>query len=455
MRRLAGVPILLAILLSLGLLPRWAGAAMAGAAGRDLLILRAGDGTTGEFITLASGARAGHQFPLGLLDHQGHMLYTATVGRDGQSVIQAIDAVSGRVLHSLALPGMYSTGNGDYVTSLVFGSGGAGNGGAQRIAPDGVSVESPLAGRLGRASRSGLPADLSEMLAVLSFNGRWLALRNQSSQDVTIVDTRAMRVAATLTLPDYLIGLDAISADGQRLYLIESLQQYGQHAYQVRLYDLRQGGLDPAPLRDKGEVPGSMDGVAWTRAWSPDGRWLYTLYVHPNGRGAFIHALSLQGRVAHCIDLPDAMVPDTVLAHYTLAVSPDGSSLYAVNPVLGRAVAVHGLPYGTPHVTTLSTRSGSPQRTLVSAALSSDGRTMFVATDHGVWAVDTGSFALRATYLSGQKVASVALGGDGRRLYALTAGSARLEALDLPSGRLLGSRPAQTGAWAIAQVISG
>ena len=35
------------------------------------------------------------------------------------------------------------------------------------------------------------------------------------------------------------------------------------------------------------------------------------------------------------------------LAHYALAVSPDGSALYAVNPVLGRVVGVRGgLPYG-------------------------------------------------------------------------------------------------------------
>ncbi len=35
------------------------------------------------------------------------------------------------------------------------------------------------------------------------------------------------------------------------------------------------------------------------------------------------------------------------LAHYTLAVSPDATALYAVNPVLGRLVVVRdGLPYG-------------------------------------------------------------------------------------------------------------
>ena len=44
--------------------------------------------------------------------------------------------------------------------------------------------------------------------------------------------------------------------------------------------------LDVNPVAEKEDTSGTMSGVAWTRAWAPDGDWLYTLYVHPGRAGA-------------------------------------------------------------------------------------------------------------------------------------------------------------------------
>jgi sugar lactone lactonase YvrE len=199
-----------------------------------------------------------------------------------------------------------------------------------------------------------------------------------------------------------------------------------------------------------------MSGVAWTRAWAPDGDWLYTFYVHPGRAGAFIHALGVEYHLAQCIILPNVGATAAQLAHFTLAAAPDSTALYAVNPVLGLAVAVRGsanaLPFSTPQLVALRTRAGSAQRTLNGAAVSGDGRTVFVATSRGVWVLDSGSLAVRATYLAGRSVASVALSGDGQRLYALESGRGAW-AIDPASGHILDSIPTSSGVWAIEQVI--
>jgi hypothetical protein len=86
------------------------------------------------------------------------------------------------------------------------------------------------------------------------------------------------------------------------------------------------------------------------------------------------------------------------------------------------------------------------------AAISPYGRTVYVATDHGIWAVATAPLDVRATYLVGQRISSVALSRDGSRLYALGADHS-LVALGVARGDVLGNA-VQSDAWAIEQVTS-
>lgn len=103
-------------------------------------------------------------------------------------------------------------------------------------------------------------------------------------------------------------SFDAISPDGSTIYLIHrylpprSGADYITH-YEVRALDAESGRLLPGPIVDPDEPDERMAGLPITRAYSPDGRWAYTLY-DGDGHEPFIHALDTVGRRAVCIDLP-------------------------------------------------------------------------------------------------------------------------------------------------------
>lgn len=451
MKALVRIPILFAALVALVALPASTRAAIPAAARHDVLMLRTGNSVYGAFTAVTVvGGRISSPLPLGLFDHSGRILYAA-IPQGGTSVVQAIDAASGRVLHTLTLAGNFSTAGGDYVPGALTSAQGASHG----VTPRGMAPRAILQRRI---SAGGFPVDASQTLSALSFNGRWLALRDATPGARTtyavVIDTTTMRVVATLRLPG-IFALDAISSDGASLYLLEQLAHAGPQAYQVRVYEVRRGRLVDDPLRENGEASTTIRGVAYTRLWSARGDWLFTLYVQPGRSGAFIHALGVAYRRVHCIVLHDGRAAAADLAHYALAVSHDGSTLYAVNPVLGRAAAVRGgLPYGRRDLVTLGMRAASPRGAETGAVLSRDGRTLFVATNRGVWAMAARTLTIRATYLVGQRVSSLALSRDGRRLYALEPSEGSIAALDAASGRVLGSLHTDGTAWAIARVMS-
>jgi hypothetical protein len=300
-------------------------------------------------------------------------------------------------------------------------------------------------------ARSGFPADGSQVLSALSFNARWLALREASSPSsinthFIVIDTQRMRVVADHTLSGQ-FGLDAISVDGTVLYLIQSLPDVGFGVYQVRAFDVARGMLERKVIAERGEKPGSMSGEAWTRTWSPDGSWLYTLYIESNGH-AFVHALNLQARVTECLDFPPIVRSTALMAHFTLSVAPDGRTLYAVNSALGVAIAIKNLP-ARMHLVHLPAHAGAPVRMQDAATVSPNGRIVFVATGTGVWVIDTSTLALKQTYVPDQEVASVALSRDGRRLFALSPTSGMIDMLDPNTGAAQDVLQPSANAWAI------
>ena len=141
-----------------------------------------------------------------------------------------------------------------------------------------------------------------------------------------VLDGRGLAVDRILRLKgDF--SFDALSPTGRLLYLIQYLSRRDPTQYQVRVYDLKTGRLDPKPIVDPEEEPGEMYGFPITRAVSPDGRWAYTLYdgqEHP-----FIHALDTSGRRAVCIDL-DSLHGVRGLYDLRLDVAPSGDTLSVV-----------------------------------------------------------------------------------------------------------------------------
>jgi hypothetical protein len=113
-------------------------------------------------------------------------------------------------------------------------------------------------------------------------------------------------------------SFDAVSPDGNRLYLIQYLSPRDPTRYAVRAYDVGAGRLIREPIVDPRDRE-QMRGQPISRATSPDGRWAYTLYDGA-GKAPFLHALNTARGAARCIDL-DALAGNTYLWRLRLTVS--------------------------------------------------------------------------------------------------------------------------------------
>jgi hypothetical protein len=247
-----------------------------------------------------------------------------------------------------------------------------------------------------------------------------------------LVDTQTRRLVRTIALQGA-FDLDAISPQGQLLYLIQNLGD-AQHHYYVRAYDLLARRLLDGIIVDKTEVnEAQMQGSALTREMARDGSVAYTLYINTAENKAFIHILPLvdspsQGLFARCVDLPVGTSP-ALLHFYTLTLAADGSMLYAANAALGlvSAVTLDQQTIYNDHVA-LSGRfdpkaggasQGDGVRALYGgAALTADQQTLYVAGLHGIWAIRTNDLRVQLTYAAQRGFTSLALGSTGQDLFA-------------------------------------
>ena len=177
-------------------------------------------------------------------------------------------------------------------------------------------------------------------VAMFLVRGRWLVLQRFDRQAQTlpskshflIFDTSGMDVRRSIDLDGY-FQFDAISNDGERLFLIQYINSSDYH---VRVYSVSGGALDPNFVADKDDGAAAMNGLKLSGVASHDGQWLFSVYGRAN-QGAFIHALNLDAGFAVCLDLPGNGYSDTDRSSldWSLALSPDGNHLYATNPALG------------------------------------------------------------------------------------------------------------------------
>jgi len=307
---------------------------------------------------------------------------------------------------------------------------------------------------LPHANISGAPGGLSQ-------NGGWLALTEpftgaqpRKHSHFLVLDTSFSQPPRDVSL-DGNFWVDALSNDGTNLYLIENipagaLGTYASIDYQVRRYDLAQGALDPNIIVAKGEDP-LMRGNRVAAIPSHNGDWLYSLYIS-GSRGPFIHALSLRQPGAVCIDLPAEPTSEQSF-FWSLAMSPDGKTLYAANAALGR-VAQIDLANFRVRSATLARQPASvgPLTRLArwlaptteakgligrGAALSPDGRTLVVLAEHGLLMIKTADLSVQSRYLADQTLNSVAFSPDGMRLYATSAPRGSVLTIDASSGAIV------------------
>ena len=233
-------------------------------------------------------------------------------------------------------------------------------------------------------------------LAGLSQDGtRAVLMRSTPDETVVVVSTSG---STSFTLPDQNWEFDALSGD--TLYLLH----YVRAGYEVRRYDLAAQRLDPKPLKDpKGSS--TIWGSAWERVASPDGHYLFTLYVGSNG-GAMVHQLNLKTSAARCIDLPGSGSFNSATT-WAMELSPNGKTLWAVSPGFGRVV---GIDVGTRTVRVAfrfrpMSADGSAPTSSVSA-MSPDGARIAVGNGGRIFYVSLGHH----TVVQGAPHSAIALG---------------------------------------------
>ena len=342
--------------------------------------------------------------PLGTPSPDWHHLYSVSANR-----LIDTDPISGATLNTLPLPGGY---------------------------------------QLPPASISGVPGGLSQ-------NGKWLTLEaweraadgSPTATHLLLIDTSFREAPARIDLHGF-FEFDAVSNDGQRVYLIEYL---GGNGYRVRMYNVLARLLDPQVIVDKSDGQDAMAGVRLMGVQSPDGQWQYSVYARQND-GAFIHALNLTGiPIAVCVFLPGAgYAKDPGEFRWSLAMSPDGSTLYAANGATGVVAEVDIAGGGWPTLghTTRIGQAASTSNPLVenvqakafganTAVVSPDGRTLVAAGGSGVVWLDTANLIERRHALDGSRVSSLGLSPDGRELYVVD-DSGTIAQLSVRSGAVEG-----------------
>jgi len=215
-------------------------------------------------------------------------------------------------------------------------------------------------------------------LSGVSSTGDFVTLQRPGTR-ILVVDTRrgAMR---TLTLRGN-FRVETISTAGDFLFLQQS---FVDGSYAVRGYDLAAGQLLPGSLGRKGETV-QMQGLAGQVVASPNGSWLLTVYVNTQTNTAFVHALNLIERIAICIDLPPCTncAPEA-LKRWGLALGPDGRTLFAANPALGRVAMIDLPSYRVITESRFSPSPGGPTR----AQVSKDGSKLVFTNGRATWSFD-------------------------------------------------------------------
>ncbi|HEY5296218.1 MAG TPA: hypothetical protein VIJ70_12145 [Gaiellaceae bacterium] len=203
-------------------------------------------------------------------------------------------------------------------------------GGSLLVHQDGRALAWYDASRGTRLATITLP-DVEYSLAGVSQDGTRAVLTRVSPNGTRflVASRHAQRL---FTLAGKQWSFDALRGDN--LFLIKYLALGG---YQVRLVHVGTGRLDPKPLKDPHESS-TIWGSPFSRLSSADGRYLFTLYLGPNG-GSMIHVLDLQAATARCVDLPGTGNYGSATT-WTLALSRDQSKLWAVSPGYGRVVAI-------------------------------------------------------------------------------------------------------------------
>ncbi len=300
------------------------------------------------------------------------------------------------------------------------------------------------------------------LMGRISPNGRWLGLdffhssvgdEEAGFSRIAVVDLTGATPVRYVDLIKGLFLVDGLSNDGNHLYLIERLAdpQNSEHSgrYWVRLFNLRENRLLPDPVVEKGalENPQPMSGLSLDHVFSRDGEWQYTLYALGAEGHPFIHALPLNAASAVCLDLPGDHANPELETAYTLALSPHGHQLYAVNTALKSVTSIGLSSFGIRSALLEAPVTGLP-RLLAGwlapeasakvflqsgAVVSPDGKWLYAGGPDGIWVIDAARLETVQVLRPGSDALSLALDTSGERLFV--ADRDRIRVVDLASGQ--------------------
>lgn len=238
---------------------------------------------------------------------------------------------------------------------------------------------------------------------------------SQDAERAVLARTRKRSTTFAIVAPHYQrlakVGgsnwqFDALNGDNLIL-----IQQF-QNGYEVRLYDLATNTMQPQPLKDPRESA-LIQGIPFQRVSSPNGRYLFTLYIDGNGN-AMIHELDTLVGYAHCIDLPGTGDYSSAIT-WAIVPSRDNSTLFAVSVGYGRIakidVAAHVVAVHASFNRAIWTSNAGV------AALSSNGKRLVVTDAQHTWLVSLPTFTVRRG--PNHTAIAIAFSTDGRRIIGV------------------------------------
>jgi hypothetical protein len=187
--------------------------------------------------------------------------------------------------------------------------------------------------RTGKLLRSGTPFWPMRFAGVSADGSRAVGFRHPNGSPTVVIGGASPTSWRQVPLPRGNWDFDALR--GNNLFLIKYLKN---GSYQVDFVDLSTDSPTAKLIKDPHES-GTIWGFPFARIASSDGHMLFTLYVAGNG-AAMVHELNVAKPQARCIDLPGTG-DFGAAASWAMALSPGGSTLWAVSPGYGKVVGIN------------------------------------------------------------------------------------------------------------------
>lgn len=262
-------------------------------------------------------------------------------------------------------------------------------------------------------------------------------------------DVFALPVTSSSPTPDLIgrVGGDAavkgVSPDGDSLFV-------GQ-------FDATDGSLRsiltlPIPPPWQGVSPYRTMSTGSTSVVSTDGRDWYNL--HPMVTQSIAQLNLLMGRYDGVRGPTTSDIPlSTTTTYFSLLLSPDGRSLYAVDH--GTDETVREFDTGTRReVRSASLRTSGTKRSACAATISPDGTRLYALAydgnrEDGIDVIDVATLRRVGHLLAGERLVCLAMAPSGERLYVSRSGGglspSSIATIDVSSGAKIAEVPLATG----------